>query len=279
MVSRCIASWAEVELAHQRLAELVEHEIDAVARAEVSAIAQECGDIVQRLEVGKDALAQAGTLHLEHDLAPVLEAGAVHLRHRGGGERLTVHAQRARGDQAELLGEHGFDLAERQRLAAVLQPGERLGVGRRHDVRARGEQLAQLDERRAEALDVRGEAVSRGLGLRVALRLLRQQLHQSGPRDQVAAAVLEQQQRQFLVMPQMLRFQRKRHARKRIAISVPRNESCWCRDFPTGGPMAGKSVKNKRKYSALKRKGISKTRAARISTAGKSASRKGGKKK
>ena len=33
--------------------------------------------------------------------------------------------------------------------------------------------------------------------------------------------------------------------------------------------MAGKSVKNKRKYSALKRKGISKTRAARISTAGK----------
>jgi hypothetical protein len=44
-------------------------------------------------------------------------------------------------------------------------------------------------------------------------------------------------------------------------------------------PMAGKSIKNKRKYSALKRKGLSKTRAARISNAGKSASRKGGKKK
>jgi hypothetical protein len=43
--------------------------------------------------------------------------------------------------------------------------------------------------------------------------------------------------------------------------------------------MAGKSVKNKRKYSALKRKGLSKTRAARIANAGKSASRKGGKKK
>jgi hypothetical protein len=37
-------------------------------------------------------------------------------------------------------------------------------------------------------------------------------------------------------------------------------------------------VKNKRKYKALKRKGMSKTRAARISNAGKSASRKGGKK-
>jgi hypothetical protein len=81
-------------------------------------------------------------------------------------------------------------------------------------------------------------------------------------------------------MPQMLGFQRKRHARKRIAISVPRNESCWVRAFPHKEiPMAGKSIKNKRKYSALKRKGMSKTRAARISNAGKSASRKGGKKK
>jgi len=42
--------------------------------------------------------------------------------------------------------------------------------------------------------------------------------------------------------------------------------------------MAGKSIKNKRKYKALKRKGMSKSRAARISNAGKKASRKGGRK-
>ena len=42
--------------------------------------------------------------------------------------------------------------------------------------------------------------------------------------------------------------------------------------------MAGKSVKNKRKYKALKRKGMPKGRAARIANAGKSASRKGGRK-
>jgi hypothetical protein len=42
--------------------------------------------------------------------------------------------------------------------------------------------------------------------------------------------------------------------------------------------MAGKSIKNKRKYKALKRKGLSKSRAAAISNAGKSASRKGGRK-
>ena len=41
--------------------------------------------------------------------------------------------------------------------------------------------------------------------------------------------------------------------------------------------MAGKSVKNKRKYKALKRKGMPKSRAAAISNAGKKASRKGGK--
>lgn len=40
--------------------------------------------------------------------------------------------------------------------------------------------------------------------------------------------------------------------------------------------MAGKSIKNKRTYRALKRKGMSKSRAAAISNAGRVASRKGG---
>ena len=41
--------------------------------------------------------------------------------------------------------------------------------------------------------------------------------------------------------------------------------------------MAGKSIKNKRKYKALKRKGMSKGRAARIANSGRASSRKGGK--
>jgi hypothetical protein len=40
--------------------------------------------------------------------------------------------------------------------------------------------------------------------------------------------------------------------------------------------MAGNSIKNKSKYKVLKRKGMPKARAAAISNAGKSASRKGG---
>ena len=40
----------------------------------------------------------------------------------------------------------------------------------------------------------------------------------------------------------------------------------------------GGQIKNRKKYEALKRKGMSKARAARISNAGKAASRKGGRK-
>jgi hypothetical protein len=40
--------------------------------------------------------------------------------------------------------------------------------------------------------------------------------------------------------------------------------------------MAGKSIKNKKKYNALKKKGMSKTRAAKIANAGKAGSKKGG---
>lgn len=39
----------------------------------------------------------------------------------------------------------------------------------------------------------------------------------------------------------------------------------------------GKATKNPRQYKALRRKGMSKARAAKITNAGKSASRKGGK--
>jgi hypothetical protein len=40
--------------------------------------------------------------------------------------------------------------------------------------------------------------------------------------------------------------------------------------------MPGTSVKDKRKYHALKRKGMSKSRAAKIANAGKAGSRRGG---
>ena len=43
------------------------------------------------------------------------------------------------------------------------------------------------------------------------------------------------------------------------------------------GNKGGGHVKNRKKYEALKRKGMSKTRAAKIANSGKEGSRKGGK--
>jgi len=40
--------------------------------------------------------------------------------------------------------------------------------------------------------------------------------------------------------------------------------------------MAGRSIKHKGKYEALKRKGMSKSRAARIANSGSAGSRRGG---
>jgi len=59
---------------------------------------------------------------------------------------------------------------------------------------------------------------------------------------------------------------------------IPGDRLDWLSISAERSVMAGNSIKNKKKYKALKRKGMSKTRAAKISNAGKSASRKGGKK-
>jgi hypothetical protein len=53
-----------------------------------------------------------------------------------------------------------------------------------------------------------------------------------------------------------------------VALSLHRKE----------GLVAGKSVKDKDKYRALKRKGMPKSRAAAIANSGKAGSRKGGRK-
>jgi hypothetical protein len=48
--------------------------------------------------------------------------------------------------------------------------------------------------------------------------------------------------------------------------------------MPAKKKKSGGQIKDRKKYNALKRKGMSKTRAAKISNAGKAASRKGGRK-
>src|SRR5207302_10840749 len=82
----------EVELAQHRFAELLEERRDAEAAAELRVLLEEGGELAERLEVVEHLLADAGTLHLALDRAPVAQHRVMHLRERGGGDRLTLDA-------------------------------------------------------------------------------------------------------------------------------------------------------------------------------------------
>jgi hypothetical protein len=66
-----------------------------------------------------------------------------------------------------------------------------------------------------------------------------------------------------------------------VVPPLPSLEAMPTRRLQGGFPMPGKKhghVKNPKMYEGLRRKGMSKTRAAKISNAGRSAARKGGRK-
>ena len=73
------------------------------------------------------------------------------LRDGGGGERLRVEADER--VLAEVLPQHGLDLREGNRGDRVDEVAELLDVDVGQEIRPRREELAELDERRAELLE------------------------------------------------------------------------------------------------------------------------------
>ena len=147
----------EVELARDRLVELL-HERDGRVDAGLRHGALERGrEQVQDLEVAGDGIGHPGTLHLDDDVDPPVggrEDGLVHLADRRGRERRLVDALvdvRDAGAEARL--DDVLDRFESDPGDLVLEllqlEDERLG----EDVLARGEDLAELDEGRAEVLE------------------------------------------------------------------------------------------------------------------------------
>jgi hypothetical protein len=90
----------------------------------------------------------------------------VDLRDRRGGDRLGVDFREKL--RSEFLADHCFDLREGNRRDFVHEAAELLDVDVREQVRARGEQLAELDVRRAElferAPELAGAFACRGSG-------------------------------------------------------------------------------------------------------------------
>ncbi len=92
----------------------------------------------------------------------------------------------------------------------ILQPGQRVHVWRRNEIGPRGDELAELDEGRAQLFQVRGKFFRlrrnnrcAAIGQRIVdeWRIL----------DQVAASILGEQPHHVLVKLQVFRFQRKIH--------------------------------------------------------------------
>ena len=168
---------AEIELAQERLPEFIEHLVERKTPAELGVAFEKARDVVHRLEIGQHLRADAGALHLERDIAPVVQPRLVHLRDRRGGERpLVDRGKGAREPYAELIAQNFLDLGEGDRLAVVLQALERIGVRRRHDVGARREQLAELDPGGPEPFDVVGEVLGAWRGAVGLRRIVGQEL-------------------------------------------------------------------------------------------------------
>ena len=200
---------AVVQLGEQRPPELGQQVGGAVAPAGLGVAVQELGDVLQRVQVGDDLLADARALHLDGHLRPVAQAGAVHLPQRGGGQRLRVEVRERLGHAHAQLGrDDALHLGVRERGHVVLEPGQRLHVRLGQEVGAGGQELSELDVGGPQPLQVVGQlAGHRCRGRRrpgEAAALLAQDVFHPGVADQVGAAVLDQESADFYVSLQVL---------------------------------------------------------------------------
>jgi hypothetical protein len=145
---------AVVELAGDGASELVD-ELDGVDELQLAdAALDDAGDASEQLDVGLDLTAGVGTLHLDGHLAAGVQLGEVHLADGRGGDGLGVELGEQLVDGAlQLSADDLLDLLVGKGRDGVLEEAE-LGdhLGRDH-VRADGEQLAELDEGRAELVE------------------------------------------------------------------------------------------------------------------------------
>ena len=167
------------------------------------------GEVVQDLQIDVHLLHDAGPAHLDHDVRTVCEHRQVRLPDRGAGERLGVEpGERFSGGAAELLGDRRLDRVGRYRRGAVLELGQLFLEVAGKQVGTRGQDLPQLDERRAELLQRQSEVFGLRVGLGTALVaeqpvLQGQPAVQAGDRDEVPHAVPGQDQRD-LPVPRVL---------------------------------------------------------------------------
>ncbi len=145
---------AEVELAVQRLGQVLEHRLHVHHLFETGAIRHLLGEHLEQREVLFDLLLRIGPLDLHHGLRVIGERRSVHLRDRPGGERERLdRLEHVLPRDAELLLHHAHDLFLGQGRNVVLEGRELLDELGRHEVRTCRQDLAQLGERGSELLE------------------------------------------------------------------------------------------------------------------------------
>ena len=193
--------FAVIQLGHQRPAELLEHADRVHVPGGAAEPIEQRRDFVEGVEIFQDTVLDTGPLHLDRDPASAAEHGAVHLPERGRGDRRRIEFHEGlRHANAEFLLDNPFDIRIWKRSEVILQPRQRVEVGLRQQVRARREQLSELDERRTERLQIAGE----GLGSRDGRMAVAFDRFEAGMRDEVGAAVLGNEDREILVSAESL---------------------------------------------------------------------------
>ena len=144
----------EVELALQRLGQMLDHGRDVDEPAETRAALGLLGEQFEQPEVAHDRVARVRPLDLDDDRLAALERGAVHLGDRAGRERDRVdRLEHVLPRHAELLLHHRNDLRLGQRRDLVLERRQLLDELGGEQVRTRREDLPELGERRTELFE------------------------------------------------------------------------------------------------------------------------------
>ncbi len=150
---------AVVELEADRARELVDELLRVHELERLDALLQELRGLVQETDVRLDLTGRRGTLHLDRDFLTVGQHRTVHLPDRGRREGREVELEEGSVHAQLELGLHGVPyLLERDGRRCILQPPQLDDDVRWHDVRPGGEQLAELDEGRAELVEHQPQA-------------------------------------------------------------------------------------------------------------------------
>ncbi len=131
------------------------------------------GDEIHRLDVVGEALAHAGADDLDGDLLAArrrIDLGRMHLGDRGGGNRLAEACIELVDRAAERALDARLGRRRREERHAVLQLREVVGKFDADDIRARRQELADLDVGGAEPLDGLRQPVAALLRLRAVAR-------------------------------------------------------------------------------------------------------------